>query len=47
MYLKTDALPNAQAMPRMNISAVNAQTLRPTWNVFGPSTVVIVMSVCG
>src|SRR5512139_3404977 len=46
MYLNTDALPNAQAMPMTNISAVNDQTLSPTWKVFGPSTVAMVMSVC-
>src|SRR5437762_8511980 len=47
MYLNTDALPNAHAMPSTNISAVNNHTLSPTWNVFGPSIVSTVKSVCG
>ncbi|MNR50556.1 hypothetical protein D3C85_1700880 [compost metagenome] len=47
MYLNTEALPNAQAMPMTNSSTVNTQALRPMWKVRGPSTVCTVKSVCG
>src|SRR5580765_5390980 len=41
MYLNTDALPNANAMPSTKMIVVNSHTLRPMWNDFGPSTVAI------
>ncbi|MCY1544295.1 hypothetical protein D9M68_801700 [compost metagenome] len=47
MYLNTEALPKAQAMPTTNISAVNTQALRPMWKVAGPLTVCTVKSVGG
>src|SRR5690606_32457766 len=47
MYLNTEALPNAQAMPTTNISAVNTHSLRPRWKVVGPLTVWMVNAVCG
>src|SRR5574337_112183 len=47
MYLKTLALPNAQAMPSTAISRVNAKTFRPTWNVIAPLTVTTERLVCG
>ena len=46
-YLKTLALPKAQATPSTAISAVNAYTFRPMWKVVGPFTVRTVKSVCG
>src|SRR5512139_669333 len=45
MYLNTEALPNAHAMPITNISAVNVQTLSPTWKETGPLVVMTVISV--
>src|SRR6185369_7163281 len=47
MYLKVLALPKAQAMPRMNISAVNTYTFKPRLKVLGPLTVRKVTSNCG
>jgi hypothetical protein len=47
MYLKTLALPKAQAMPRMNISAVNSIDVQADVEGRGPLTVRIVKSVCG
>ncbi|MNL59346.1 hypothetical protein D3C87_1830630 [compost metagenome] len=36
MYLKTEALPNAKAMPMTNSSTVNSAGLRPMWKSTGP-----------
>src|SRR3990167_2302299 len=47
MYLKTLALPKAQAMPRMNISAVKTYTFKPRLKLLGPLTVMKVTSNCG
>lgn len=47
MYLKTYALPNAQATPMVNSSTVNIHQFKPMLIVRSPSIVLIVSSVCG
>ena len=47
MYLNTEALPKAKAMPMTNSSTVNSTGLRPMWKLCGPLTVWITRSVGG